>query len=65
MLQFVAEQGGEATLATMHAHSEATFFVAHQTFSRLMEEMTDGGALTYDFDSGVASLTEAGRAEIA
>jgi hypothetical protein len=62
VLSFVAKNGGQASLREMHDHSERRFFVAHQSFSRLMEELTNASFLTYDFDSGVATLTDEGRA---
>jgi hypothetical protein len=65
VLAFVADQGGSASLRDLHAHSEATWFVAHVSFSRLMEELTGEGLLSYDHDARVASLTDAGRARLA
>ncbi len=62
MLAFVAEQGGSAPLRAMHDHSESTFFVAHASFSRLMEELVDEELLDFDHDTGTATLSDAGRA---
>lgn len=60
VLQFVADQGGQSNLREMHEHSEKTYFVAHQAFSRLMEELTEEGLLSYDFDNATATLTSLG-----
>ncbi len=59
MLKWLVEQGGEASMADMHAKSEAKYFVAHRSFSRLMEEFTDEELVTYV--GGQVTLTEAGR----
>lgn len=64
VLAFVHEQGGRSTLRDMHDHSESTYFVAHVSFSRLMEELTDEGLLDYDHDTAEARLTDEGRAEL-
>jgi len=64
VLDFVADQGGSASLREMHAHSEATYFVAHVSFSRLMEELTDEGLLDFDFETSVAALTDKGKAAL-
>lgn len=59
MLKWLVEQGGEASMADMHAKSEAKYFVAHRGFSRLMEEFTGEELVTYV--GGQVTLTEAGR----
>lgn len=59
MLKWLVEQGGEASMADMHAKSEAKYFVAHRSFSRLMEEFTGEELVTYV--GGQVTLTEAGR----
>ncbi len=64
LLRFIHERGGSATLHELHEHSESTYFVAHVSFSRMMEELTGGGQLSYDHDTATATLTEAGRAEL-
>jgi hypothetical protein len=64
LLRFVHESGGRATLRALHEHSERTYFVAHMGFSRVMEQLTDEGLLDFDHDTGIATLTDAGRAEI-
>jgi hypothetical protein len=64
LLRFIHERGGSATLHDLHEHSESTYFVAHVSFSRMMEELTGGGQLGYDHDTATATLTEAGRAEL-
>ena len=61
VLGFVHEQGGRASLRDVHDYSERRYFIAHQSFSRLMEELTDGELLEFDFDSGMATLTTTGR----
>jgi hypothetical protein len=64
VLQFVSEKGGSAALREMHDYSESTFFVAHASFSRLMEELTDAKLLDFNHDEARATLTEAGRAAL-
>ncbi len=64
VLRFVHDNGGKASLRALHDYSESTFFVAHVSFSRLMEELTADELLDYDHDTAEATLTEAGRAEI-
>lgn len=64
LLRFVHEGGGKASLRDLHEHSEKTYFVAHVGFSRMMEELTDQGLLHYDHDTALASITDAGRAEL-
>lgn len=61
LLRFVAEAGGQTTLADLHEHSASTYFVAHIVFSRMMEKLTDEGLLAFDHDTSVASLTAKGR----
>ena len=63
VLGFVAENGGTASLREMHDF-ERKYFIAHQSFSRLMEELTDADLLAFDFDTGMATLTDAGRSKV-
>ena len=63
MLHWLKEQGGSAPMSTMHDRSEARYFVAHRSFSRLMEEYTGEGLVTYE--GGVVALTDAGKAAAA
>ena len=60
VLKFVKEHGGTSDLGSMHAFSEKTFFIAHQSFSKMMEGLVDGGFLTFDYTEGKATLTELG-----
>lgn len=62
VLRFVAERGGSASLKELHEHAESTYFVAHVSFSRLMEELTGEALLGYDHATATATLTDAGRA---
>jgi hypothetical protein len=62
VLRFVAERGGSASLKELHDHAESTYFVAHVSFSRLMEELTGEALLGYDHATATATLTDAGRA---
>ena len=64
LLRFIDDNGGKASLRELHDYSERTYFVAHVGFSRMMEELTDEDLIDYDHDTAVASLTEAGRAEL-
>ena len=60
MLKFVIEQGGEASMADMHALSERRYFIGHKRFSDLMEGIVGEGLIDFDHSSGVATITEAG-----
>ena len=62
VLRFIDEQGGEASLADMHDHSERRYFVGHKRFSDLMEGLVADSLISYDHGAGRAALTEAGRA---
>ncbi|MCK6503610.1 hypothetical protein L6R53_09460 [Myxococcota bacterium] len=63
MLKWLSEQeGGAAHMGVMHDHCEKRFFVAHRAFSNLMEDLTEGGLVTYDAESGMVTVTAAGRA---
>jgi hypothetical protein len=61
VLRFVAEQGGTASLADMHQHSEMRYFVGHQKFSQMMEGMISEGLLDYNHAEGTGTITPAGR----
>ncbi|MSQ02193.1 MAG: hypothetical protein EXR71_09925 [Myxococcales bacterium] len=63
MLHWLKEQGGAAPMSAMHDRSEARYFVAHRSFSRLMEEFTGEALVTYE--GGVVTLTAAGKAAAA
>jgi hypothetical protein len=65
VLKFVLDQGGVATLHSMHSHSERRYFIAHKRFSELMETLVDAGLVLYDVGEGEATLTDAGSAYIA
>lgn len=63
---FVAKQeGARASLADIHSHSEMRYFIGHQKFSRMMEELLADGLLSYDAAEGLGTITEAGRALLA
>lgn len=64
VLQFVADAGGTAPLSRMHDHSERTYFIGHQSFSGLMEELVGGNLLQFDTRTQTATLTDAGRARL-
>ena len=61
VLKFVADQGGTASLADMHKHSEMRYFVGHQKFSQMMEALISEGLLDYNHADGVGTITEFGR----
>jgi predicted lipid-binding transport protein (Tim44 family) len=65
LLTKVQEAGGAMPLGDLHDHSEKRYFIAHRAFSTLMEEMVAEGLLDYESGTGIARLTEAGRAQIA
>lgn len=63
VLRFVAgAPDGISHLSAMHTHSEQNYFIAHQSFSRLMEEMVSDGLLEWNSDEGTATITDEGRA---
>ena len=62
LLTKVSEAGGSIPLGELHDHSEKRYFIAHRAFSTLMEEMVAEGLLDYESGTGIARLTEAGRA---
>ncbi len=60
MLKLIVDQGGEASLADMHAHSERRYFIAHKRFSDLMESLVDDGLIDFDHGTGMAAISSAG-----
>lgn len=64
VLSFVHDQGGVASMADMHDHSERRYFIAHKKFSDLMEGIVGEGLVDFDDASGEASITPAGKAYI-
>ena len=65
MLKFVIEQGGEASMADMHALSERRYFIGHRRFSDLMEGIVGEGLIDFDHATGMAQITDAGAAYVA
>ena len=65
LLRFVSEKDGCVDLATLHKQSEMRYFIGHQSFSTLMEEMVEDGVFHFDWEESKAYLTEKGRLEIA
>jgi hypothetical protein len=64
MLKFIVDQGGEASMADMHAHSERRYFIAHKRFSDLMEGIVDEGLIDFDHDTGMAIIKTTGQSYI-
>ena len=52
---------GRMSMADMHDHSERRYFIAHRSFSDLMETWIGEGLVTYDPESGAVTVTDAGR----
>jgi hypothetical protein len=46
------ERGRSMSMADMHDHSERRYFIAHRSFSDLMETWIGEGLVTYDPESG-------------
>lgn len=65
LLKHLIEQGGTVALGDLHAFSERRFFIAHQAFSRLMEDLTARGLVDFNWDTRAATITDAGRAAAA
>jgi hypothetical protein len=53
---------GRMSMADMHDHSERRYFIAHRSFSDLMETWIGEGLVTYDAETGAVTVTDAGRA---
>jgi hypothetical protein len=53
---------GAMSMADMHDHSERRYFIAHRSFSDLMETWIGEGLVHYDPESGTVTVTDAGRA---
>jgi hypothetical protein len=52
---------GRMSMADMHDHSERRYFIAHRSFSDLMEMWIGEGLVTYDAETGAVAVTDAGR----
>ena len=53
---------GRMAMADMHDHSERRYFIAHRSFSDLMESWIGEGLVSYDAETGSVTVTDAGRA---
>ena len=56
---------GRMSMADMHDHSERRYFIAHRSFSDLMETWIGEGLVAYDAETGTVTVTDAGRAFVA
>ncbi|GEM_PF-704031 len=56
------ELGGTAQMKELHDYSERRYFIAHRSFSKLMEYFVEQGLIDFDHDAGTCVLTDAGRA---
>ena len=65
VLEYLAASGGLLSLGDLHEFSEKTFFVGHQKFSGLMEELVDGGLVSYDGSTHQVRLEDEGRSFLA
>ena len=61
VLKFVTTQGGTASLADMHKHSEMRYFVGHQKFSQMLEALISDGLIEYNHADGTGALTPEGQ----
>ena len=52
---------GQMSMADMHDHSERRYFIAHRSFSDLMETWIGEGLVAYDAETGTVTVTDAGR----
>lgn len=64
-LTYLRDHEGSCGLGELHDHSERKYFIAHRSFSNLMEDLTGDGVVDYDDMTGEVTLTEAGRQELA
>ena len=62
VLKYLLDKGGSAEMADMHDYSERRYFIAHAGFRRMMEGYVADGLIDYSPTTGVATLTEHGRA---
>ena len=52
----IKEAGGQLSLHDLHEHSEQRFFIAHQIFSELMEELVDEDLVEYSYNEGLVYM---------
>ena len=62
VLKKAKELGENASLADLHEYSEKRFFIGHQKFSQLMEELVDEELIHYNWDTQEANITDKGIA---
>ncbi len=63
ILKLAADNGGTCDMSEMHSLSENQFFIAHQSFSMMLEECVEDGLV--EVDSQTITLTEKGHAFVA
>ena len=61
VLKLLAEKNGHTNLAELHDFSERKYFIAHRSFSRMMEEFVEENHILWDATAGMATLTDEGR----
>ena len=60
VLKKAKELGSNASLADLHNHSEKRYFIGHQRFSQLMEELVEEELIDYDWEAQEANITPKG-----
>ena len=60
VLKHVLEKGGSLEMGEMHDYSLNKYFIQHQRFSEMMEFFVDNNFVTYDPETRIATITDAG-----
>ena len=63
ILELAADKGGTCRMSDMHTLSESQFFIAHQQFSKLLEDCVEHGLV--EVEGHDITLTEKGHAFVA
>ena len=63
ILELAADNDGTCDMSEMHSLSESQFFIAHQSFSMLLEECVTEGLV--EVNGPTVTLTEKGNAFVA
>ncbi len=61
VLKHIVEKGGALSMGEMHDYSLNKYLIQHQKFSEMMEALVDNNLITYDYETQLATITEAGK----
>ena len=59
VLEFARNNGGSCPMSDLHSFSESQYFIAHQQFSRLLEECVGEGLV--EVEDNTVTLTDGGH----